>query len=66
MTQPFKAERRKPWPPGAYATGDPAWVDYMHQAYYLLGMLWAVGRGEQAIAALCAAAPDQPSLPRLP
>jgi hypothetical protein len=46
------AVRRWPWPPAAYASGDQEWVTYLHQAYYLLGMLWAVGASEQAILGL--------------
>ncbi len=48
-----RAVRHRPWPPAAYASGNQDWVNYLHQAYYLLGMLWAVGADEQAILALC-------------
>jgi len=61
MTAPDQPMQGWPWPPTAYASEDPEWVAYLHQAYYLLGMLWAVGRGDEAIAALCSTAPGLPT-----
>jgi hypothetical protein len=57
------AARGWPWPMAAYMSDDLEWVTYLHQAYYLLGMLWAVGQGDQAIAALCDAARDLTAAP---
>ncbi len=57
--------RRTPWPPGAYASEDPEWVDYLHKVYYIAGLLFAADRGDQAIAALCSAATDPTTGPRL-
>ncbi len=59
MTAP-KQQEGWPWPPTAYAGDDPEWITYLHRAYYLLGMLWAVGYGDKAITALCDAAPKPP------
>jgi hypothetical protein len=49
------------WPTSVYRGGDPAWAEYLRNIYYLAGMLYAVGKGDAAIAALGQAAQDRPA-----
>jgi len=43
------------WPADALQQRDSEAADYFRRAYYLVGMLYAAGLGDEAIRALCEA-----------
>ncbi len=47
------------WPPSVYACGDEAWHEYLHDLYYLGGLLYVAGKGEAVLRALVGVVEDQ-------
>jgi hypothetical protein len=48
------------WPRRLFAQDDAAAAEYFRQTYYLVGMLYAAGLGDEAILALSEAAKKVP------
>jgi hypothetical protein len=61
---PVPAQAVAGWPPSVFAGGDEAWREYLRELYYLGGMLYAAGLGDNVIAALASVA--RHGLPALP
>jgi len=52
------------WPRTLFEQEDKAEAEYFRQTYYLVGMLYAAGLGDEAIAALSEAAKKVPGQER--
>jgi hypothetical protein len=61
MADDTNSRRRAGWPASVYSHADPAWIGYLHDIYYLAGMLYVLGKGDAAIFALADAAKDTPA-----